>query len=268
MKNWWMLVVLLIGLTGCGFTPVQTGSKTTTVYDDGGNVVSQVQEEKPIADTQTEYQETVRSVTKSETERVRHQTTGIKDICSQNLTHFKGNDAAYALLSVFCADSIAKIKGVDPETIKAIQRSKSGYEVVGELGGKVVDGSVIGMGLHAAGNIVGEIMEGVGDRTNVTNSGDGNSVAISKKETTTLTETHANTTGDNSPPEVNNNQVTNGCPDGNCGEGGEEQAGIDSVESGTFNLQQCLSSPPAGSQGGRAQWTPSCSCESHAAGDC
>ena len=254
-----LLCALALALSGCGASGLieSTGVKTTTVYDDNGRMVSQIQEEKPLLDSQTAYQETMQKISGDHARAVQSVSTGLqKSLIAIAGDKSISSDAKALMLyrGIESFESLGKYTDIDPATLAAVQRSMSGYDLTATLGKAAISGGMWSYLGHAAASTLQGFSDAAGDRTSIDVGGNSNTVSLDKR--VVKTDIHANTTGQNSPTKVSTNPST-GCENGNC-------------ESSTqdFDLDSCLANPPAGIANGHPQWTPDCSCTSHAAGHC
>ena len=264
MRLFYLFPVLLMlgGCSAVGPLASSTGVKTTTTYDADGHVVSQIQEEKPLLDSQTAYQETMQKISEDHAKALESVSTGLQKSLTAIAKDKNVSSDARALMlyrGMESFESLGKYANIDPTTLAAVQRSMSGYDLTYGLGKAAISGGMWSYLGHAAAGVLKGFSDAAGDRTDVNVGGDGNTVSLDKRNI--KTEIHANTTGDNSSPNVETSPST-GCEKGNCDKSGE------ALEPGIFNLDSCLKNPPAGYINGRAQWTPTCSCSSHDAGHC
>jgi len=162
------------------------------------------------------------------------------------------------LIGVVASLSLAQVNPSIAADLEAVgTRPMNGYEFMSDGLGKITNVAwtiPVVVETRQREKSHREALKSAGDVQTV--SGDGNTVSTRKTRTDSVV--HANTTGDNSPTNVNNDQQAAGCPTGDCGDS----------ESTEFNLDSCIANPPAGFINGRAQWTPTCSCVSHNAGHC
>ena len=257
------IFMMLTGCSAVGPLASSTGVKTTTTYDTDGHMVSQIQEEKPLLDSQTAYQETMQKISEDHAKAVQSVSTGLqKSLTAIAKDKSVSSDAKALMLyrGMESFESLGKYANIDPATLAAVQRSMSGYDLTATLGKAVISGGMWSYLGHAAASTLKGFSDAAGDRTSVDVGGDGNTVSLDKRNV--KTEIHANTTGQNSPTTVSTNPST-GCESGNCGAGEE-------VAPEEFNLDSCIADPPGGynSHGDPLYSKPNCSCTSHDRQEC
>ena len=125
------IFLILSGCSAVGPLSTSTGAKTTTTYDKEGHVVSQVQEEKPLLDSQTAYQETMQAISADHAKAVQSVSTGLqKSMTAIAKDKSISGDARVLMLyrGMESFESLGKYANIDPATLAAVQRSMSGYD--------------------------------------------------------------------------------------------------------------------------------------------
>lgn len=192
-----LLMVLMFFLSGCGLMDKQTGLKRTIFYDENGRATHSVDEDKAVGDKYTEYSEGARGVAKSVSDRCASQVQGIIGMSTPSVGA-SPESVAYGKAMAYMA--ISNLECDVAGAIKALYYGKDGYDVadttIGTLG-KVLQVGAVAWGVD---RVLSEAFRSAGDNINV--SGDNNSL----NKTTEINEIHANTTGENSPPVVDNSR--------------------------------------------------------------
>ena len=215
-----MLALCLFGCSGILPALDNPAKRTELKFRQDGTVKESITTEKPVLDSQTEYQLTIRKVLEEDTKRVVGQSNAIKDTIRAAITK-QSDPTAAALIGVFGVNSISDIKGISATVIAAVKRSKSGYEVLDSVLTTGLSKGLYAFLGHEIGSTVKSMFDSAGDETNINIGGNDNNFSYDKRNT--FSTIHANTTGDESPSTVTNEQAIEKCPDGSCGNGETEE---------------------------------------------
>ncbi len=226
MKSIAMGICLLL-LAGCsGFAPVATNAvsqiakKTTTTYDAKGIPVQTVEEDEPVLGTQLAYQRTLQTISNDHRDTMKSVATGLQKSMtsvSKDNSLAPGTKAIMLYRGFESFERLGEVANVDAQSLAAVQRSLSGFEVLGNAFGQAITGAKWYGIARIGGKTFRHMVDGFGDHTNV--SGNENALKIDKRRVSN--NIHANTTGANSP----SNPVTTtstGCESGNCNKDSEE----------------------------------------------
>lgn len=203
MKKIIATAALAAMLAGCSLTGTKTGTKTTNYGHDGQ--VSSVVEDVAVGDPNTEYYGAVKEISRNSAGVVKAQADAIKEMVKP--TAGESVDAA-AWKAAFGAYAVANIKDATAETIRAVVKATTGYDI--GLEGVKVFRELISVGVPwvAAARMVSKMANQTGDKTEVAINGDGNQYTSSK--THINNEVNANV-GDESNPSIT------GTPNGTAG---------------------------------------------------
>lgn len=233
MRQLFYFLIILLMLGGCGqFSNIKTGSNTITKYRPDGSVESQEQRDLPLGDSQYDYQETKRTVAREMASVQKERMKTYAKIVQNSMAHASTKTEA-VLIGVVASLSLSQVNPSIAKDLEAVgTRPMNGYEFMSDGLGKITDVAwtvPVSIGIRQQGKSQREALKNAGDVQTV--SGDGNTVSTRKTRTDSIV--HANTTGQNSPTNVDNNQQAAGCPSGDCGQ--------DESDGGGTNA--CLSDP-------------------------
>lgn len=200
-------LIAALSLSGCGLSQTQTGKRVTSDVDENGQVIKQVSEDVPIDTSKmANYIDGVDHITTACANIAKSKAAAIvkmaQPVAGESETSAAWRAAmGYSAIRDIREDCIAN-------GIMRLQYGEDWQSVIKYLGGKALDTTGIGLVTWGVKEIVQTGVQGAGNSTTIGVSGDGNHLKYSSKETTTITENHANTTGGYSPPNINTNPTT------------------------------------------------------------
>jgi len=216
-----LCIALMMAMTGCStLSGIKTGKEDTIkeVYDIDGKVVSRTKttSDRPLFDTQFDYQKTVRHVADAASKSDASRASAIKDITVDGM-RTASTQSESVLIGVIGVQSIERMGSSISGALSALGKRPKTLSEIGlqyvEAITKVAWTIPLSVAVHEQGKSAREYAKNGGNHTTVT--GDGNTV--STKEVKTNSTINAGTTGDDSPVNVNHQQQATGCATGDCG---------------------------------------------------
>ena len=187
--------LLALLTSGCGLTGVKNGERTTLYNQDG--TVASVTDQTAIGDPNTEYYGAVKAVADQSARNIKSRADAIKDATTPKTTD---SADAQAWKSAFAALAIATMDDRTAANIASVHKATTGYDVASSAVGAVKDIATVGLPVYGAVRAVKYLAQGMGDKTEVSMEGDGNSFESSK--THINNEVHSSVSGDESNPTV------------------------------------------------------------------
>jgi len=200
-KRWLAIPLTILLLTGCGLTGTTTGSKTTKVYNEKGEVKKVVVEDVALGDKNTNYNNAVTKVAEATAEGIKIKVNAITQATASDEGDSEGVKAWKQSTRVI---AITNIKDTTAHNINAIHYGKDGYDVadnvVNGLPGAVMKTVVGFKGLDVTEKVLTKGFEEAGDNTTV-EMGEGNTIGGMNKSAVS-NENHATAMGQDSSPSV------------------------------------------------------------------
>jgi hypothetical protein len=254
-----MILILIVPtlLSGCFLTNIQTGKQVkvqTVTNKDGGQTTTRTEVDRPLGDTQYDYQQSVQKVVEEAARSDRARAEAVRDITVATMRK-SGTKTEAVLVGVFGTLALERMQSAIPLSLSQMQDrpltiSEAGIQYLDKLT-HMIWALPVTVSVVEANKTARRAADNAGPKTVV--SGSGNSTYV--KDTKTISNNTNFIKGDNNTP-TNTTSQSADCPTGNCEDTG-------------FSLETCKSNPPGGIIDGIPYWTSTgCSCDSHAEGKC
>ena len=181
------VLVLAAMASGCG---VKTGTVTTN-YDRDGRVTSTV-EDKAVGDPDTDYYRAVRGVAEQAAGVVVAKADAIKDSVKVEDTD---SGEVRAWKSAFAAQAIASIPDTTAQNIQAVKKATTWKDVAKDGVEAAKDVAVVGVPTYGVVKGIKHLSKALGDRTEVSMTGDNNKYESAKTHINNDVSTYATEEG-------------------------------------------------------------------------